>query len=234
MIATRLTVLLTSLLSISLLAGCSQHRHDHHDHHHDHDHDHMHSSSSDQEIVVEPKTAHLPERVVLAPGVTVIPDVTDHDRIPGVDTLEGRFGPLLLNDNSTVYFMEMVPGFYIHDHPHRSRTVIYTATGNWVLCSEGNRTVMEQGSLFVFEPNRPTGYEVPFEEKAMILIFEVTDEPADPAEFMEGLRGLRDRLKERHDNGMPFFLHELEPDHPAREFARQVNPAFARKLDTEQ
>lgn len=214
----------TSAVALGLLAGCA---HDTHDH----DHHDQHGTRTSQKITVEPMTECLPERIVVAPGVTVIPDVTDRSSIPGVDTLEGRMGPLLLTPRTKAYFMEMVPGFFIHDHPHRSRMLIYTVAGRWVLCSEGGRTVMEPRSLFVFEPNRPTGYEVPFDEKAVILVFEECDSQQDPETFMEGLRGLKARLQRRHDDGMPFFLSELDPDHPARVFARKVNPQFAHKLD---
>jgi hypothetical protein len=36
----------------------------------------------------------------------------------GVQTLEGRIGPLLLGEGCQCHFIEMKPGMYCEEHPH--------------------------------------------------------------------------------------------------------------------
>ncbi len=67
---------------------------------------------------------------------------------------------------------------------------------------------------------------MPFAESALILIFKGDRLSKSENEFMEYLRGMAGRLEKEHAAGTPFLLKELAADHPAREFARRVNPQF--------
>jgi pimeloyl-ACP methyl ester carboxylesterase/quercetin dioxygenase-like cupin family protein len=171
-------------------------------------------------------TEFAPERLQFAPGVEIIEDVTNRSKTVGVDTLEGRIGPLLLAEQSQATFIEMPSGLYLDEHPHGSESIIYTASGRWVLCSQGRRRVMKPGSLFRFDANIPTGYEVPFPESATILIFKERRTTRAEKEFVEYLRGLADKLKKEQATGTPFLLKNLPADHPARVFAREINAGF--------
>jgi quercetin dioxygenase-like cupin family protein len=178
---------------------------------------------------VDPMSETAPERLQFAPGVELIENVTDPSKTAGVDTLEGRIGPLLLAEQSQATFIEMPAGLYLEEHPHGSESIIYTASGRWVLCSQGRRHVMKPGSLFRFEANIPTGYEVPFHESATVLIFKGRRTTRAEKEFIEYLRGLGDRLKKEQATGTPFLLKDLPADHPARKFAREINEGFETK-----
>lgn len=90
---------------------------------------------------------------------------------------------------------------------------------------------MKTGNLFRFDPNTPTGYEVPFDEAACLLIFKDKRLSESERAFIEYLRSLVERLDTRHAEGTPFLLSELPADHPARIFARKVNPQWAQRLD---
>ncbi|MCL6612813.1 MAG: alpha/beta fold hydrolase [Peptococcaceae bacterium] len=154
-------------------------------------------------------------------GVQAIEDITDAEKNPGVDTLEGRIGPLLRGDGCRAHYIEMPPGLYCAEHPHPTESLIYTVRGRWVLASGGRRRLMRPGSLFWFGAGVATGYEVPFGDSAFILIFK--GEPGEDGEaFIRYLRGLAARLKEEHAGGRPFLLAELAPEHPARLFARLI------------
>jgi pimeloyl-ACP methyl ester carboxylesterase/quercetin dioxygenase-like cupin family protein len=171
-------------------------------------------------------TEATPERLHLAPGIEIVADVTDRAKTAGVATLEGRIGPLILGSGSQAHFIEMQSGMFVAEHPHSSESLIYTVRGQWVLCSAGRRELMKAGSLFRFAPGTPTGYEVPFDEPAFILIFKGDRVTKDEREFIDYLKGMADRLEKDHAAGTPFLLKELAADHPAREFARKVNPQF--------
>lgn len=163
-------------------------------------------------------------------GVQVIDDVTNAAACPGIETVEGRIGPLLKAEECQAHYIEMLPGQFTPEHAHSTESVIFTVTGKWVLCRAGLRRIMEAGSLYHFAPNIPTGYEVPFDEPATILIFKGDRSPGNDETFLSYLRGLRDRLKAQNDSGSPYFLRELQPDHPARQFARKINPEWEAKL----
>lgn len=140
------------------------------------------------------------------------------DNIPGIETLEGRIGPLLKGEGLQAHYIEMPGGLFCEEHPHPTESLIFTVRGRWVLCSRGRRCLMKPGSLFWFGPNTPTGYEVPFEDPAFILIFKCGS-GMDGEGFLDYLRGLKGRLEIRHEEGTPFFIEELPADHPARLFA---------------
>jgi quercetin dioxygenase-like cupin family protein len=177
-------------------------------------------------VEVEGVSEHRAERVYLAPGIEIIPDITNRVHTAGVQTLEGRIGPLILTESGQTHFIDMPAGMYVEEHPHGTGSVIYTVRGRWVLCSAGRRHLMEPGSLFRFAPNTPTGYEVPFAEDAYILIFKDERVSKSEMEFIDYLKGLAADLEGRNASGVPFRLRELPREHPARVFAREVNPGY--------
>ncbi|HUE74793.1 MAG TPA: alpha/beta fold hydrolase [Pirellulaceae bacterium] len=174
----------------------------------------------------DPVTENTPRRVQLAPGVEIVPDITDREQTAGVETLEGRIGPLLLGDGSQAHFIEMQGGMFVAEHPHASESIIYTVRGQWVLCSRGRRQLMQPGTLFRFAAGAPTGYEVPFDEPALILIFKGDRLTKEEREFMDYLKGMAGRLEKEHAQGVPYLMGDLPADHPARVFAKEVNPKF--------
>ncbi|MCC7492149.1 MAG: alpha/beta hydrolase [Fimbriimonadaceae bacterium] len=162
--------------------------------------------------------------------VQVIEDVADARRSPGVETLEGRIGPHLKGAASQAHYIEMPAGLYLHEHPHATESLVFTVRGSWVLCHRGRRQLMRPGSLFWFAPDAPTGWEVPFDETAYVLIFKGTRSDWSDARFYEYLRGLADRCREEQAGGEAFRFDVLPADHPARLYARQVNPAWEQRL----
>ena len=171
-------------------------------------------------------TDDTPRRIQLAPGVEIVPDITDREQTAGVQTLEGRIGPLLLGDGSQAHFIEMQGGMYVAEHPHASESIIYTVRGQWALCSHGRRQLMKPGSLFRFAAGASTGYEVPFHETAFILIFKGDRLTKEEKEFMDYLKGMAGRLEQERAQGVPYLLGDLPADHPARVFAKEVNAKF--------
>jgi len=174
----------------------------------------------------DPLTEFTPERLFLAPGVQIVEDITDKARTAGVQTLEGEIGPLLLGEGCQAHFIDMPAGMYCEEHPHSTESLIYTVRGRWVLCSAGRRQVMESGSLYHFASNAPTGYEVPFDQDAFILIFKGQRLTQKEEDFVNYLKGMATRLEKEHKAGVPYLLSDLPADHPAIRFARQVNPGF--------
>lgn len=172
------------------------------------------------------KTENTPERLHLAPGVQIIENITDKTKTAGVETLEGRIGPLLLGGDSQAHFIDMPSGMYCEEHPHSTESIIFTVRGKWVLCSSGRRHVMKPGSLFHFAAGTPTGYEVPFAEDAYILIFKGSRTTEKEKDFIEYLKGMAQRLKQEQKAGIPYLLKDLPSDHPARRFAEEVNRGF--------
>ena len=81
--------------------------------------------------------------------------------------------------------------------------------------------LFRSGSLFWFGDNVPTGYEIPFDEPATILIFK-TQAPDTAEDFADHLQRMGAQLVADHDAGTPFRLDELPEDHPARVFAAGV------------
>ena len=153
-------------------------------------------------------------------GIKVVEDI---QAMPGVDTLEGRIGPLLNAERGRCHFIDMPAGLYLDEHPHATESLIYTVRGRWVLCSAGERRLMRPGSLFWFGDNVPTGWEIPFTEDAYILVFKTeAPEPDQDEKFLTYLKGMAAGLEREHAEGTPFLLRELPEDHPARVFARQV------------
>jgi quercetin dioxygenase-like cupin family protein len=153
-------------------------------------------------------------------GIKFVRDIFSQ---PGVDTLEGRIGPLLGAARAACHYITLYPGQFLDEHPHDTESLIYAAKGDFVLCSQGVRWHVREGTVFWFGDNIPTGWETPFADPATILIFKSAprDEAGDLA-FFEYLRGMAAGLEEDHANGTPFRLSELGVDHPARVFARSI------------
>jgi quercetin dioxygenase-like cupin family protein len=155
-----------------------------------------------------------------AEGIQIIDRVVDQF---GVDTLEGRVGPLIQGEESQAIYLDMPAGLYCEEHPHPHESITYSVRGRWVLCTEGKRRLMEPGSLFWFGSNITTGYEVPFDEPAYILCFGCHFGGAE--QFVDYLEtSLQTDSIDKHEAGKPYLLMELSDDHPARAFARSVNP----------
>lgn len=140
---------------------------------------------------------------------------------PGVETLEGRIGPLLSAESGSVHYISMPPNMYCAPHKHSTESIIYTMKGEWVLCSEGERHHMKEGSFFYMPPNVETGYEVPFKTAATILIVKF-EGPNNVDKFLTYLQGLKEKLEKQRASGEPFFLTDLPPDHPAIIFAKNI------------
>ncbi len=204
-----------------------------HDHDHPHAHPHIESAAATSTAYdhavegseVEPKTPDSPERFHLAPGLTIIDDVTDLQKTVSVETLEGRIGPLLRTSESRAHFIDMPAGMYLDEHPHAKGNIIYTVRGEWALKSAGRWHHMKPGTLYWFGDNIPTGFQVPFRQDAYILIFKAISGDEDKV-FMDYLRGMAEQLEKQREQGTPFALKQLPYDHPARQFARQINPRF--------
>ncbi|MBI3462324.1 MAG: alpha/beta fold hydrolase, partial [Planctomycetes bacterium] len=128
------------------------------------------------------------------------------------------------------HYIDMPPGLFLAEHPHATESIIYCVRGQFVLCSGGRRQLMKPGSLMWFKANEPTGWEVPFNEPAYILIFKGSRSEKSDDEFLDYLRGLAEKLNKEQADGTPYHFRDLPADHPAREFARKVNPDFEAKL----
>jgi pimeloyl-ACP methyl ester carboxylesterase len=176
-----------------------------------------------QSVEIQPKTASSPERIKLAPGVTIIDDILDREKTAGVDTLEGFIGPLLRTSEMRAHFIDMPAGLYLEEHPHSKGSIIYTVRGKWALKSLGRWHMMKPGSLYWFGDDIPTGFQVPFPEDAYILIFKAASGEDDDA-FVRYLESMAENLRKEQSAGTPFRLADLPASHPALEFARHVNP----------
>lgn len=137
--------------------------------------------------------------------------------VPGVDTLEGKIGPILSGNKGAAHYITMPAGMFLSAHTHPTESIIYTAKGEWVLYSEGERHYMKEGSLYFMPPDVETGYEVPFDKPATILIVKF-EGPNDPVKFKEYLEGMKKGLEDKHNEGEPFMISELDENHPARKY----------------
>jgi quercetin dioxygenase-like cupin family protein len=184
---------------------------------------HAHGSApvdtSEAELV--PATPDSPAYTQLGPGVEVIEDVGAAARAASSTfTHEGHFAPLLFGTDLRAFTLRLEPGMFLAEHPHAAESMVYTVSGRWVLCSNGNRTVMEPGSVFHFGPDAPTGWEAPFDGEAQVLIVKTLREGEDYAMFCEGMRELASKLDGRYADGEVFYFRQLKDDHPAIRFAR--------------
>ncbi len=176
---------------------------------------------------VIPATEFAPEYIQHATNIEIIKDVaTASKNASSVFTHEGYFGPLLFGEELRAFSLRLEPGMFLAEHPHPTESIIYTISGKWVLCSEGKRQVMEAGNLFHFGSDRPTGWEAPFAEGALLLIFKKIRENEDYEMYTKGTRDLAQRLDKEKNEGGIFYFDQLNEDHPAVVFARANNPDF--------
>jgi len=83
---------------------------------------------------------------------------------------------------------------------------------------------MRAGALFWFGDDVPTGYENPFTEPALLLIFKIEERtPGYDRSMLARLEGVRGKLEQEHAAGTPFTFGELAEDHPAKVFARGLS-----------
>lgn len=205
---------------------------------HGHDHGHSHDHALDEpeksfEMIDAPKSDSTPALTRLASGVTIIDDVKNLDNMVGVTTHEGVFGPLLFGSRLRAFYVVLKPGQFLAEHPHPTESMIYTVSGKWVLASEGNRRVMEPGTVFHFADNAPTGWEAPFNEDALLLIVKSRAPDENYASMIEDLENMGDMVdRQMKEEGVPFWYDQISADHPARRFARKVNQNFDEILAT--
>jgi len=171
-------------------------------------------------------TEFAPEYIQHASGVEIIPDVYAGLESPSnTFTHEGHFGPLLFGENIRSFYIRLEPGMFLAEHPHPTESLVFTVSGRWVLCSEGKRQVMEAGSTFHFGSNAPTGWEAPFPEGAFLYIVKSYAD-LDYESYTTDIRNMATELDQQMSEGSVFYYHQLEPDHPAIQFAREHNPNF--------
>lgn len=163
-----------------------------------------------------------PDIVEMGEGVRIVEDILT---AYGIDTLEGRVGPLLFGETGQTHFLDMPAGSYVDEHPHADEAFTLTVRGSYVLCVDGVRRLMKPGSIQWFAPDIPTGNEVPFDEPCYILVFRGAVEEST-AESLESIERMKDHFVEAQNSGEVFMLRDLPEDHPARIYAHQVNPSF--------
>jgi quercetin dioxygenase-like cupin family protein len=159
----------------------------------------------------------MTEKIVKLAQIPILDSIQD---ALGVQTLEGRIGPLISGLKGSAHYITMPPNMYCAPHKHSTESIIYTAKGSWVLCSEGQRHLMNEGSIFFMPPDVETGYEVPFDEAATILIVKF-EGPNNPDEFLIYLQTLKEKLEKKRTDGEQFYLSELPESHPARLFMKK-------------
>jgi quercetin dioxygenase-like cupin family protein len=164
------------------------------------------------------RSENMTAKIVKMAQIPILDSIED---APGVETLEGRIGPLLSGFKGAAHYITMPPDMYCAPHKHSTESIIYTAKGNWVLCSEGQRHIMREGSLFFMPPNIATGYEVPFDKPATILIVKF-EGPNNADEFISYLKTLKQKLEDQKAKGEVFSLSDLQPTHPARVYAAKL------------
>ena len=146
------------------------------------------------------------------------------DDQPGIDTVEGTMVPLLTGQKIRSHVIVMHPGQYCDAHPHETESIIYTVSGRWVFCThedgEEVRTVINQNDLFHFPGGVPTGFETPFDEPAVILIVKSGTESYE--EMAAGIGEAKVMMENAAAEGEPFYYKDLDPNHAARQYARQV------------
>lgn len=163
-----------------------------------------------------------PDIIKMGEGVRIIEDVLT---AYGIDTLEGKVGPLLFGESGRTHFLDMPAGSYVDEHPHADEAFTLTMRGSYVLCVDGVRRLMRPGSIQVFKPGIATGYEVPFDEPCYILVFRgVVQESAE--EMLETIEQMKMHFVEAQESSEVFMLRDLPVDHPARIFAHKVNPSL--------
>lgn len=173
------------------------------------------------------KTAYSPERINLSPGLDIIADSVDDERLVSLLSEEGRSGFLAATDRFQAQFLVMNPDLYSEEHAHDYDFIIYTMEGRWVLCSQGRRCLMSPGSICGVSAGVPVGMEAPFEEPARLLFF-LAGGISTQKRYEEYLRKVSDDKATVHGYEMR-RISDLPSSHPARTFARSVTPKEEKK-----
>lgn len=218
------------MMFMSLLFACKQkekeHSHDDANATHIHTDNNPVNAKDTLEAKLISKTDYSPAYIQHATGIEIIPDLKAAVTSNGVLTHEGIFGPLLFGEKIRAFFIELQPGMFLSEHPHPTESLVYTVSGRWVLCSEGKRQIMEPGSVFHFGSNIPTGWEDPFNEKALLYVVKTMIDGESYEPYTKGLLDMAKTLEEEKLTGTVFYLNALHADHPAVLFGRKVNPDF--------
>jgi len=139
---------------------------------------------------------------------------------PGVESVEGTLIPLMAGATIRAQVIDMPAGLFVAAHPHPTESLILTISGRWVFCSGPDRVVLEPGDLLHFPPDVPTGFEVPFDEPAILYITKGDGGGQSLDDSRTFLAAAAGRMAEEADHGEVFSLAELPEDHPARVYAR--------------
>ena len=162
-----------------------------------------------------------PEIIEMGAGVRIVENVLT---AYGIDTLEGKVGPLLFGESGRTHFLDMPAGSYVDEHPHDDEAFTLTMRGSYVLCVDGVRRLMKPGSIQWFGSNIATGYEVPFDEPAYILVFRGVVGESE-SQMLKSIEQMKEHFVEAQESGEIFMLRDLPEDHPARVYAHKINPA---------
>ncbi len=219
---------ISALLAFGMALGCAQKASEEAEHGHTHGPggEHQHEGTIlDAQVIAA--TDFAPKYIQHAAGVEIIPDVyAGLESRSNTFTHEGNFGPLLFGEGIRAFYIRLEPGMFLAEHPHPTESLVFTVSGRWVLCSEGKRQVMEAGNVFHFGSNAPTGWEAPLPEGAFLYIVKQFDEGLDYESYTTDIRTMAEELDQEMSEGSAFYYHQLEPDHPAIQFAREHNPGF--------
>jgi quercetin dioxygenase-like cupin family protein len=140
----------------------------------------------------------------------------------GIATLEGRVGRLLRGEGCSVQFLELPAGLYMFEHAHPWESVVYTVRGRWVLCSGGEREVIEAGTITWFKPGLSKGFEVPFAVPALLLIFRPVTDMLDDEEYRMYWEAMAAKMEGMREQGTAFRIDALPEGHPARAYAKAL------------
>ncbi len=88
-----------------------------------------------------------------------------------------------------------------------------------MLCSEGRRRILKAGTLCRIEAGIPAGYEVPFDNAALILVFRASGNASDEEQLVDYYTDLALRAKKMQGAGTVLRISRLSEGHPARIFA---------------
>lgn len=152
-------------------------------------------------------------------GITVIDNIDDSTVRPGMEMPEGRIGYLLKGIFTSVDYLELPPDLFFSEVPCNYERIMYTVRGKWVLCSEGRRRILEAGTLCRIGAGIPAGYEVPFDNASLLLVFRASGNASDEEQLVDYYTDLALRAKKMQCAGTVLRISRLSEGHPARIFA---------------
>jgi quercetin dioxygenase-like cupin family protein len=136
----------------------------------------------------------------------------------GIITPEGRVGRLLRGVSCSLQYLELPAGLYLGEHAHPWESIVYTIRGRWVLCSGGAREVIGPGSVAWFSPGLCKGYEVPFDEPALLLVFRPAADQRDDRAYANDWAEATAKMEQMRAEGAVFRFEDLPQDHPAKQY----------------